>query len=166
MWCSIDPIIYAQKASGRARPRVWICPTGAFGFFPLHAAGTYSTLSSECCSDYFVASYTPTLRALINARTGPELPIVSQARALVAAVPHPYQGPKLSAVADEAAALLQVIPPESLVPLCVNRGHNERASTGLTVQLVLDHVRDAAILHLASHGVQVCNLFHPHASQL
>ena len=41
------------------------CPTGHFTFLPIHAAGRYDDeLGSECASDYFISSYTPTIGAL------------------------------------------------------------------------------------------------------
>jgi CHAT domain-containing protein len=35
-------------------------------FLPLHAAGIYETNSVECCADYVICSYTPTLNALLR----------------------------------------------------------------------------------------------------
>jgi hypothetical protein len=37
-------------------------------FLPVHAAGIYNPGNLECCSDYVVSSYTPTLSALYRAR--------------------------------------------------------------------------------------------------
>jgi hypothetical protein len=37
-------------------------------FLPLHAAGVYEIEQEECCSDYVVSSYTPTLTALLRAQ--------------------------------------------------------------------------------------------------
>jgi CHAT domain-containing protein len=38
-------------------------------FLPLHAAGIYDGIDAECCADYVVCSYTPTLTALLRAQT-------------------------------------------------------------------------------------------------
>jgi CHAT domain-containing protein len=57
-----------QKASGSSRPRLHWCPTGAFMFLPLHAAGIYDSNKTDCCADYVVCSYTPTLTALLRAQ--------------------------------------------------------------------------------------------------
>jgi hypothetical protein len=57
-----------QKSSGSSRPRLHWCPTGAFMSLPLHAAGIYDGTDIECCADYVVCSYTPTLTALLRAQ--------------------------------------------------------------------------------------------------
>jgi CHAT domain-containing protein len=59
---------YKQKSSGSSRPRLHWCPTGAFMSLPLHAAGIYEGTGKECCGDYVVCSYTPTLTALLRAQ--------------------------------------------------------------------------------------------------
>jgi hypothetical protein len=45
-------------------PRLWWCPTGAFAGLPLHLAGR----RGESAMDHIVSSYTPDIRALLNAR--------------------------------------------------------------------------------------------------
>jgi len=68
-------------------PRVWWCPTGPLTVFPLHAAGSMSDPGSAPATDprsapgsdpgsgtvldRVVSSYTPTLRALLDARRRP-----------------------------------------------------------------------------------------------
>jgi Asp-tRNA(Asn)/Glu-tRNA(Gln) amidotransferase C subunit len=37
---------------------------------PIHAAGIYEGYEQECCSDYVVSSYTPTLETLLRAQRG------------------------------------------------------------------------------------------------
>lgn len=56
---------------GRPWPRLWWCPTGPLSLLPLHAAGRYTPrgpLGNESVLDRVVPSYTPTLRALLQAR--------------------------------------------------------------------------------------------------
>lgn len=48
--------------------RLWWCPTGVFTSIPLHAAGPYRQ-NEPSLSQLYVSSYTPTLQALIRART-------------------------------------------------------------------------------------------------
>ena len=51
--------------------RIWWCPTGLLSFFPLHAAGDHRTCfdpTPQTVVDRVISSYTPTLRALLNAR--------------------------------------------------------------------------------------------------
>jgi hypothetical protein len=50
-------------------PRVWWCPTGPLTVLPLHTAGRHSDHADGCTVlDRVVSSYTPTLRALLEAR--------------------------------------------------------------------------------------------------
>jgi tetratricopeptide (TPR) repeat protein len=56
-------------------PRLWWMPTGSLSFLPLHAAGRYprpgdtgAITAGNTMFDYVSCSYTPTLRALIQAR--------------------------------------------------------------------------------------------------
>jgi hypothetical protein len=53
--------------------RVWWCPTGALSVFPLHAAAPRDkpATSRHAVIDHVISSYTPTLRALIDARARP-----------------------------------------------------------------------------------------------
>ncbi|MEV4713951.1 CHAT domain-containing protein, partial [Micromonospora sp. NPDC049374] len=51
-------------------PRLWWCPTGALTVLPLHAAGYHHTTNTV--HDRVISSYTPTLRALHEARVRPE----------------------------------------------------------------------------------------------
>ena len=58
-------------ADGKTWPRVWWCPTGPLTLLPLHAAGYHedSTLAQPpTVLDRVVSSYTPTVRALMEAR--------------------------------------------------------------------------------------------------
>ncbi|RSO09115.1 hypothetical protein DMH26_01925 [Streptomyces sp. WAC 05379] len=52
-------------------PRIWWCPTGPLTLLPLHSAGYHSepaTQHRRTVLDRVVSSYTPTLRALLQAR--------------------------------------------------------------------------------------------------
>jgi hypothetical protein len=56
---------------GQSWPRLWWCPTGLLTLLPLHAAGHYTEdgqASGPAVPDRVVSSYTPTLRALLEAR--------------------------------------------------------------------------------------------------
>jgi hypothetical protein len=62
MWKSIVQPIVAELRAQHIPPmsRIWWCPTGIFGKFPLHAAGDLP--------DIHISSYTPTISSLITAR--------------------------------------------------------------------------------------------------
>jgi hypothetical protein len=81
MWDVIaDPVLTAlgrtEKPAGESAtwPRVWWCPTGALTILPLHTAGHHANTGDSpprTVLDRVVSSYTPTLRALLDARTRP-----------------------------------------------------------------------------------------------
>jgi CHAT domain-containing protein/tetratricopeptide (TPR) repeat protein len=58
------------KLKVREKSRVWWCPTGAFCSLPLHAMGPIPLDDGKerYFSDLYIASYTPTLSALIESR--------------------------------------------------------------------------------------------------
>jgi hypothetical protein len=51
-------------------PRIWWCPTGPLTLLPIHAAGNHR-VAGEAVLDRVISSYTPTLRALLEARSDP-----------------------------------------------------------------------------------------------
>jgi CHAT domain-containing protein len=131
---------------------MWWCPTGNFAHLPIHAAG----VDGIHCSHYVVSSYTPTLGALINARSSFLSVKKQEVRALVAAVPRsdmPQWGDLLSTSA-EANAVKATLPEEALLSLSNSDdalvGYNE----GLTAKRPLENLPEATILHLACHGYQ------------
>jgi hypothetical protein len=63
--------VTGPPAPGQPWPRLWLCPTGLLSLLPLHAAGHHSPegrAHHESTLDRVVSSYTPTLRALLEAR--------------------------------------------------------------------------------------------------
>jgi tetratricopeptide (TPR) repeat protein len=145
-----------QRREGRQRPRLWWCPTGDFAHLPIHAAASQDP--SECCAAYVVSSYVPTLGALLNARRE-HSPIARQdARVLVGAAPEPcgHEWTKLPSTREEAHVVARTLPAAAMVPLPaeddalggIGLGHGMRAETLLAL------LPDAAVLHLACHGLQ------------
>lgn len=68
-------------------PRLWWCPTGPLTLLPLHAAGYHGEGGSGAAVlDRVVSSYTPTLRALLEARR-PMTVAPEQERMLIVALP-------------------------------------------------------------------------------
>lgn len=77
LWDEIaDPLLTAlgllsAPEPGQPWPRLWWCPTGLLTLLPLHAAGHYDESGQSygrAVLDRVVSSYTPTLRALLEAR--------------------------------------------------------------------------------------------------
>jgi hypothetical protein len=102
-----------------------------------------------------VVSYTPTLKALINARQAFKSPCSDKVKALVAAVPVPIKGRRLPAVVEEVKAVRAVIPSASVLNLPPQADCMFNEEAGPTAQMILDAAPEAAIIHLASHGTQV-----------
>jgi hypothetical protein len=111
LWTAVaEPILtllgFTETPADDAWPRLWWCPTGLLAALPLHAAGLPGDGPSVL--DRVVPSYTPTLRALLEATNepgaGPESGI------LVVAVPDaPGQTP-LPNVAREVELLTRLFP--------------------------------------------------------
>jgi hypothetical protein len=73
LWTAIVAPVLAHldlpTATAESAPRLWWCPTGPLTELPLHAAGDYSRDPAADSALYRVSSsYTPTLRALRQAR--------------------------------------------------------------------------------------------------
>jgi CHAT domain-containing protein len=128
------------------------CPVGALAFLPIHAAGVYSQGSLECCSDYVVSSYTPTLSALRRARID-LVPMTRQPLVLLAAAASSSStSPGLSPLGNVRSEIGHV------VRLARATGYVEVLECGDTsaakVHEVTAVLPRAHIVHLACHGVQ------------
>ncbi|MGW1344075.1 CHAT domain-containing protein [Kribbella sp. NPDC002412] len=111
LWTAIaDPVLtrlgFTETPPDGAWPRLWWCPTGLLTALPLHAAGRHGDRQSVL--DRVIPSYTPTLRALLEATNRPA-PSPSP-EILVVAVPNaPGQTP-LPNVDREADLLARLFP--------------------------------------------------------
>ncbi|KAJ7180462.1 CHAT domain-containing protein [Mycena filopes] len=67
----VQPIVVALQTLAVPRnTRIWWCPTSFLCAFPLHAAGMYTKAEPDAnVPNLFISSYTPTLSALIQARS-------------------------------------------------------------------------------------------------
>lgn len=105
-------------------PRVWWCPTGPLTLLPLHTAGYHSEIGDTTSGhpprtvlDQVVSSYTPTIRALLEAQEPPEeghddgaASGDTQARMLIVAVKDAPGQPTLHTVDRERATLQDLLP--------------------------------------------------------
>jgi hypothetical protein len=96
------------------RGRLFWCPTGAFTFIPVHAAGDYDRPRGTCCSDYFVSSYTPTLNALMNAQRPSPPMLTSASKALLIAAPEVPGLESLPTTVEEIAQISRILPVDSI----------------------------------------------------
>jgi CHAT domain-containing protein/tetratricopeptide (TPR) repeat protein len=141
-----------QKATGRARPRIHWCANGDFAFLPLHAAGIYSgpQASRECCSDYVVSSYTPTVSALL--RTQAQAPSVRPTDIDMLLVGEDSaKNPALSKLWYVRTELTCV---ESIATTKRFGNTVETIAKDATVERVTARIKTASFVHLACHGLQ------------
>jgi CHAT domain-containing protein len=141
-----------QKATGRARPRIHWCANGDFVFLPLHAAGIYSgpQASRECCADYVVSSYTPTVSALLRAQA--QAPSVRSANINMLLVGEDSaKNPALSNLWNVGTELTRV----GSIATTKRFGNTvETIAKDATVERVTERIKSASFVHLACHGVQ------------
>jgi hypothetical protein len=148
---------HIQKTRGRARPRIHWCCTGAFAFVPVHAAGLYAGASPECCSDYVVSSYTPTLAALLRAQEHPRAFTPGEMKVLTIAAEQPQDThmPALECVVQEAQDVLDIVTKSRAA------GSSDTGAASTSDVLVM--LQSANVVHIACHGVQHAS--EPHKSR-
>jgi CHAT domain len=112
LWDQIaDPVLTAvglvgPPTPGQPWPWLWWCPTGPLTLLPLHAAGHHDG-SGRAVVDRVVSSYTPTLRALLEARR-PLDPAPDDERMLIVALPDAPDAVPLTDVVRERDLLTSV----------------------------------------------------------
>jgi CHAT domain-containing protein len=114
----------------------------------VHAAGLYEDSNKECCSDYIVSSYIPTLAALIHARSGRSVFLPQQIRLITVASEKTRHSnmPLLHHALQET---------RSVVNIAASAGISSSFDAGNSSKLdVLAHPQSSQIVHLACHGVQ------------
>jgi CHAT domain-containing protein len=119
-------------------------------FLPLHAAGNYQAGKMDCCADYVVSSYTPTLTALLRAQNSNlsfrtrkiKLRLVAVTKTLRIKTPILWHVKKevdhVRAAAEKAR-------------LTSNLQHVDDAAL---VTRVAEAFKDANMVHIACHGIQ------------
>ncbi|MFJ5680160.1 CHAT domain-containing protein [Streptomyces sp. NPDC093097] len=127
---------------GAVWPRVWWCPTGWLSFLPLHAAGRGAPDSGSWVVDRAVSSYTPTLRALLQARGRLERGAPPRPAPLVVALAETPGGTPLPGASDEAALLTELFPGARLLT-------GERATVAAVGEALPAH----PWVHFSCHGV-------------
>ncbi len=149
LWEAIaEPVLtalgYQETPTGdRPWPRVWWCPTGPLTALPLHAAGFHDEPGDPSVLDRVVSSYTPTLRALAEARAR-TLSTMDERLLHIALRDTPDQ-PTLTAV-DREKAILAGFFRESQRTLL--------AGVEATRAGILHHLTRHAWVHASCHGDQ------------
>ncbi|MFD0597346.1 CHAT domain-containing protein [Catellatospora coxensis] len=137
MWDTIAKPVLAALPADTAR--LWWCPTGLLTLLPLHAAGHHSSGSRRTLLDRVICSYTPTLRALAEARARPP----KTARMLgVGQSATPGLSPLPNAL-TEVHRLAARMPGTTLL-----------TDDGATRETVLTALPEHTYLHFAGHGGQ------------
>jgi tetratricopeptide (TPR) repeat protein len=151
--CNLTQLTHMkQKATGRSRPRIHWCANGDFVFLPLHAAGIYAgpQANRECCSDYIVSSYTPTISALLRAQA--QAPSVRSADVNMLLVGEDCA--KNSALSKLWNVRKELTSVESSAT-AKRFGHTvEMITRDATVERVTERIKSASFVHLACHGLQ------------
>jgi CHAT domain-containing protein len=127
-----------------------------FSFLPIHAAAIYNPSSvedSSCLSDYCVASYTPTVGALLAHQAQSTVMHHADVKVLLAAAPEPVSSTALPAAYEEAALISHLVP-NNLIPSALVKTFEAAPSYASTAEEVLKLLPNATILHLACHGLQ------------
>jgi CHAT domain-containing protein len=119
-------------------------------FLPLHAAGIYDIGQEECCSDYVVSSYAPTLTALLRAqRSVPTLSKFDAKLVLAAAIKTTDSNlPTLWNVEDEISHV------RATAKEAGTSVDDTYVDAGAVITSVTDALKDANLVHLACHGTQ------------
>lgn len=144
----LDQLGYtAPPRDAAAWPRVWWCPTGPLTLLPIHAAGYHDT-EGAAVLDRVISSYTPTLRALLEARGENRVDqrqAAAPGRMLFVGLPDTPGQPRLPNVEREERALRRLLPAG---------GHTFLNGPRATRTAVLDELVTHAWAHFACHGTQ------------
>ncbi|KAG1794293.1 CHAT domain-containing protein [Suillus variegatus] len=150
----VCPVVENLDGFARRGSRIWWCPTSAFNFLPLHAAGEYRA-KGKSVSQQYISSYTPSLTALIKARAShvksPLVPFVAIGQDCPAGA-----SSTLDAVEPELELVRRLLPPPPTVSF------SKITSVDATRSRALRALRDNTWLHLACHGTQ--NIVEPFKS--
>jgi CHAT domain-containing protein len=119
-------------------------------FLPLHAAGMYDVRNVECCADYVVSSYTPTLTALSRAQKSNPCVSKLDVKLSLTAVTNARDA-TLSPLWNVEEEIRQVRATAEEANICVvnNRVDEDAVITGVT-----DAFKRANMVHIACHGIQ------------
>lgn len=136
---------FSSTPNGPRWPRLWWCPTGPLTLLPLHAAGHHDRAGSagDSVLDRVVSSYTPTLRALLEARRSSTQQQNTDERLLVVSMPQTAGEMPLENVVRERDLLTSLFPRYTLLE-----------GDDATAAAVLDELPRHRWAHFSCHGGQ------------
>ncbi|KAF9231840.1 CHAT domain-containing protein [Melanogaster broomeanus] len=151
----IFPVVQQLKGCVGKHSRIWWCPTSLFTALPLHYAGEYKH-GGQMLSKLFVSSYTPSLSALIKARTrNAKMTQEITFAAIGQATPDTsvtsvtsVKAPALHYIDCELDDIEKLLPIPSVM---FTKLMGSEATRDQALQMLVDN----QWLHLSCHGVQV-----------
>lgn len=136
----LDHLGYTGTPAG-AWPRVWWCPTGPLALLPIHAAGDHRT-AGNAVLDRVISSYTPTLRALVEARGSAD--VTAPDKMLFVGMPTTPNQPDLPNVGRE----------QRFIENLFGARRTSRVAGQATRDEVMAQLREHSAVHFACHGEQ------------
>jgi hypothetical protein len=152
-------------ATGAAWSRIWWCPIGPLTVLPLHTAGHHqrhhrpdNAATTDTVHDRVISSYTPTLTALLHARSAPAP--TGPPKLLAIGMPTTPEASDLPHVPGELDCVNDRFPIDTRLQSPIrDQGHRPSPDTdsGPTISRVLAELPTHAWVHLACHGSQHSN---------
>ncbi|KAF9234290.1 CHAT domain-containing protein [Melanogaster broomeanus] len=148
----IFPVVQKLKGFVRKHSRIWWCPTSVFTALPLHCAGEYKQ-GGQVLSKLFVSSYTPSVSALIKARTRnakmtQEITFAAIGQATPDTSDTSIRFPPLHYIDHELDGIEALLPIPSVM---FTKVVGSEATRDQALQMLVDN----QWLHLSCHGMQV-----------
>jgi hypothetical protein len=105
---------------------------------PIHAAGIYEGYEQECCSDYVVSSYTPTLETLLRAQRGAQSISTKKSQ--------------LTVITDAASSNVLHVEKDKITEIAKLADLDVNTDQPVTKSQVLASLKPAHIAHIACHA--------------
>jgi CHAT domain-containing protein len=126
--------------------RMWWCPTGPFSFLPIHVAGPYTRSGGPDLTKRILSSYTPTLRALLRARS---LVRTSNDRQILIIAQSDTPGQAaLPGASDEIQVIHDTARPKRVGEISILNGSDASKDA------VLETLKHVSCAHFTCHGRQ------------
>lgn len=163
LWDTVaEPVLIRLGFTGPSAtpPRIWWCPTGRLAMLPLHAAGhhprhrTDDSVGDDTVPDRVICSYTPTLTALLRARSAPAP--TGEPALLAVGMPTTPGAADLPAVPEELDRVHARHPITTRLQSPVPDGHGPEPDPRdrPTIARVLEELPRHAWVHFSCHGSQ------------
>ncbi|EAU93588.2 hypothetical protein CC1G_02818 [Coprinopsis cinerea okayama7 len=144
----VEPVVRALKLEKTDAPgRIWWCPTGAFVFLPIHAAGRYSIGEVDGIFNYAVSSYCSSPQDIIEPP-----PVPTKEFTMVAVIEPGRPEPGVGSLPQTRVELERI---QSRVPdggnLIAHVGSNEAPTK---ISRLLQDIQRSSFVHFGCHALQ------------